>query len=59
MVTRVGIASDVAQPDIIASICKYVAKALVCQVNHPISAGADDPVLEKCNRPVISSYQFN
>ena len=59
VVTRVRIASDVAQPDIMASICKYVAKTLVRQVDHPISTGANDPVLKKCDCLVTSNYQIN
>ena len=47
MVLRVGVAPDIAHPDVKAVVGKDVGQTLIGQVDDPVGAGAEQPVLQE------------
>ena len=51
MISGVGVAPDIAHPHVEATIGQDVGEALVDQIGKPVSAGAQQAVLQEKHRP--------
>ena len=47
MIPGVGVPPDVTHPDVKAAVGKNVGQALVGQVDDPVGAGAEQPMLQE------------